>query len=255
MKNSNLIIPNAICLLLMAGCVSTTTGSITEPERDNKEAADLNYQLGARYYQQGSYNLALDRLKLATEFDPKMAAAYSALALTYEALDNKRLASEAYENAIRVAPRDFDIQNTYAVFLCRQQDYSQAQKYFDKAGSHPENDDAEVTLTNAGVCMGQKPDLAAAEKYFRKALDHKRNYGEALLQLCLLKFQQEDYLGSRAFLQRYMSSTIPTAGVLYLASKIEDMLDNQRGKTDYEDQLIREFPSSPEARKVLGAGQ
>ena len=254
MKNSNLIILSAICFFLMAGCVSTTTGSITEPQRNDKEAADLNYQLGARYYNKGNYTLARDRLLLAIEYDPKMAAAYTTLALTYEALDNVRLARVSYENAIRVAPRDFKIQNTYAVYLCRQQDYGQAQKYFDKAGSHPENDDAEVTLTNAGVCMGQKPDLAAAEKYFRRALDHKSNYGEALLQLCLLKFQQKDYLGSRAFLQRYMSSTIPTAGVLYLASRIEDMLGNGRGKTEYEDQLIREFPTSPEARKVLGAG-
>ncbi len=254
MKKSNLIIPSAICFLLMAGCVSTTTGTITEPERNDKEAADLNYQLGARYYNIGNYNLARNRLLLAVEIDPKMAAAYTTLALTYEALDNQRLAREAYEKAIRVAPRDFDIQNTYAVFLCRHQDYSQAQNYFDKAGSHPENDDAEVTLTNAGVCMGQKPDLAAAEKYFRMALDHKVNYAEALLQLCLLKFQQEEYLGARAFLQRYMSGAIPTAGVLYLASRIEDMLGNDRGKTEFEDQLIREFPTSPEARKVLGAG-
>ena len=255
MKNSSLIIPSAICFFLMAGCISTTTGSITEPEGDNKEAADLNYQLGARYYQQGSFNLALDRLLLATKFDPKMGKAYSALALTYEALDNQRLARDAYENAVRAEPRNFEIQNTYAVYLCRQEDYGQAQKYFDKAGSHPENDDAEVTLTNAGVCMGQKPDLAAAERYFRLALDHKQNHGEALLQLCLLKFQQEDYLGARAFLQRYISSAIPTAGVLYLASMIEDKLGNDRGKADYEDQLIREFPTSPEARKVLGAEQ
>jgi len=254
MKKSILIIPSAICFLLMAGCISTTTGTITEHDRNDKEAADLNYQLGARYYNNGNYTLARDRLMLAIEIDPKMADAYSTLALTYEALDNQRLAREAYENAIRVAPRDFDIQNTYAVYLCRQQDYDQAQTFFDKAGNHPENDDAEVTLTNAGVCMGQKPDLAAAEKYFRQALDHKQNYGEALLQLCLLKFQQKDYLTARAFLQRYMSSTIPTAGVLYLASRIEDMLGNDRGKTEYEDQLIREFPTSPEARKVLGAG-
>jgi type IV pilus assembly protein PilF len=253
MKNGNLIIPSAICFFLMTGCVSTTTGSITEPERDDKEAADLNYQLGARYFNNGNYTLARDRLLLAIEIDPKMAAAYTTLALTYEALDNVRLARDSYENAIRVAPRDFDIQNTYAVYLCRQQDFGQAQRFFDKAGSHPENDDAEVTLTNAGVCMGQKPDLAAAERYFRLALEHKRNHGEALLQLCLLKFQQEDYLSARAFVQRYMSSEISTAGVLYLASRIEDMLGNDRGKTEYEDRLIREFPSSPEARKVLGA--
>ena len=254
MRASKLRIVSAICFFLMAGCVSSTTGSITEPVRNDADASELNYQLGARYYQQGSYELARDRLLLAIEIDPKMAVAHTTLALTYEALENPRLARESYEKALRAAPRDFSVQNTYAVFLCRQNDYEQAQKHFDKAASHPENDDAEVTLTNAGVCFGQKPDLAMAEKYFRMALDSKSNYGEALLQLCLLKYQNEDYLSARAFLQRYMSDNISTAGILYLASRIEDFLGNDRGRSEFEDQLIREFPTSPEARKVLGSG-
>jgi len=254
MRTGQLSFTGAICFFLMAGCISSTTGSVTEPERDDRAAADLNYQLGARYYQQGSYRLARDRLLLATEIDPKMADAHTTLALTYEALENLRLARESYEKAVRAAPRDFSVQNTYAVFLCRQQDYEQAQKYFDKAASHPENDDAEMTMTNAGVCMGQQPDLVAAEKYFRMALDRKPSYGEALLQLCLLKYKNEDYLSARAFLQRYMAGNVSTAGVLYLASRIEDLLGNDRGRVNFEDQLIREFPTSPEARKVLGSG-
>jgi len=51
-----------------------------------------------------------------------------------------------------------------------------------------------------------------------------------------------------------MASNIPTAGILYLAARIEDLLGNDRGRTEFEDQLIREFPASPEARKVLGSG-
>jgi len=254
MRTGYLNITATICFFLMAGCVSTTTGSITEPVRNDEEASELNYQLGARYYQQGSYVLAKDRLMLAVEIDPKMAVAHTTLALTYEALDNLRLARKSYENAIRSAPRDFSVQNIYAVFLCRQQDYDLAEKYFEKAAKHPENDDAEVTMTNAGVCMGQKPDPVAAEKLFRMALDKKSNYGEALLQLCLLKYQAKDYLSARAFLQRYMSSNISTAGILYLASRIEDELGNDRGRAQFENQLIREFPTSSEARKVLGSG-
>jgi type IV pilus assembly protein PilF len=254
MRTGSLKIASAICFFLMAGCVTSTTGSVTEPVRDDEDAAELNYQLGARYYQQGSYELARDRLQLATEIDPKMAVAHTTLALTYEALENPRLARESYEKALRAAPKDFSVQNTYAVFLCRQKDFEQAQKHFEKAASHPENDDAEVTLTNAGVCMAQKPDLVAAEEFFRMALESKSNYGEALLQLCLLKYQTEDYMSARAFLQRYMSSNIPTAGILYLAARIEDLLGNDRGRIEFEDQLIREFPASPEARKVLGSG-
>ena len=254
MRTGSLKIASAICFFLMAGCISTTTGSVTEPGRNDEEAAELNYQLGARYYQQGSYELAQDRLLIATGIDPKMAVAHTALALTYEALENPRLARKSYENAVRSAPKDFSVQNTYAVFLCRQKDFEQAEKHFEKAASHPENDDAEVTLTNAGVCMAQKPDPVAAENFFRMALEQKSNYGEALLQLCLLKYQNEDYMSARAFLQRYMSSNIPTAGILYLAARIEDLLGNDRGRTEFEDQLIREFPTSPEARKVLGSG-
>jgi type IV pilus assembly protein PilF len=70
----------------------------------------------------------------------------------------------------------------------------------------------------------------------------------------LLKYRSEDYLSARAFLQRYMAGNTSTAGVLYLASKIEDFLGNDRGRSQFEDQLIREFPTSSEARKVLGVG-
>lgn len=241
------------CFIFMAGCVSTVTGSVTEPVRDDKDAADLNYQLGVRYYQQGSYDLARDRLIFATEVDPKMANAYTALAMTYEALESPRLAKESYEKAIRAEPKNFEVQNAYAVFLCRQKDFDSAVRYFDRAISHPEHDESHLTMTNAGQCLLNKPDAALAESYFRAAIARKPQYGDALIQLCLLKYQEEDYLGARAFLQRFMATNVSTAGVLYLAAKIEDMLGNDRGRTEFEDQLIREFPTSPEARKVLGS--
>lgn len=253
MNTYKLIVTAMLSLFLCSACVSTTTGSITEHQRDDDDAAELNYQLGARYYRAGNYELARDRLLGVIEIKPKMAIAHTTLALTYEALDNDRLAREAYKKAITVAPRNFEVHNAYAVFLCRHKDFDGAEKYFAKAAEHPENDNSEVTLTNAGMCMMQKPDADTAEAFYRAALDRKPAFGEALLQLCLLKFQQEDYLSSRAFLQRFMSVSAPSAGVLYLASRIEDMLNNDRGRTEFEDRLIREFPTSPEARKVLGA--
>ena len=72
--------------------------------------------------------------------------------------------------------------------------------------------------------------------------------------MCLLKFQAGDFLSSRAFLQRYMSSNPTTAGVLYLGSEIELQLEDERARRDYVNRLLREFPQSPEARKVLESG-
>lgn len=253
MNKSEQLLPGAICCLLLCGCVSTTTGT-APPEADSVNAAELNYQLGARYYQNGNYKLARDRLTLSIELDPKQAIAHSTLALTYEALGNLRLATESYERAVRVDPRNIDVQNNYAVFLCNRRNFDGAQKHFEKAANHPENDNAEVTLTNAGICMTQEPDLDAAEKYFRQALDRKSNYPDALLQLCLLKFQQEEYLASRAFLQRFMVGSKTTAGVLYLGAQIEEKLGDERARTELVNQLLREFPTSVEARKVLDNG-
>lgn len=109
-------------------------------------------------------------------------------------------------------------------------------------------------MTNAGVCMMQKPDQAAAENYFRAALDRKSEFGEALIQMSLLKFAETDYLAARAFLQRYLSSNVPSAGVLYLGVRIEEELGDKRAQTDYSNQILREFPESPEARRILEAG-
>ena len=109
-------------------------------------------------------------------------------------------------------------------------------------------------MTNAGVCMMQIPDHAAAESYFRQALDKNSNYGEALIQLSVLKFSTEDYLGARAFLQRFLNANVPSADVLYLGVQIEEQLGDDRAKTDFSNRVLREFPQSPEARRILESG-
>jgi len=254
-KMSDRLLAGIIVCLLATGCVTTTktTGGVN-PDADKGDAADLNYQLGARYYRNGNFELARDRLQYSIELNPKNAVAHYTLALAYEALGNLRLATKSYEQAVRISPKDHKVQNAYAVFLCNQSDFDGAGKHFGLAANITENDDAEVTLTNAGVCMMQKPDQVRAESFFREALEHRTNYGEALIQLCLLKFTQGDYLASRAFLQRYLGSSIPTPGVLYLAIQIEDKLGDERAKTEYSNRLLREFPQSPEARRTLEPG-
>lgn len=244
-----------IMCLLLGGCVETTTvTNAVKPNADEGDAAELNYQLGARYYRNGNYDLARERLQYSIELNPRNAVAHYTLALAYEALGNLRLATESYEQSVRIAPRDHQVQNAYAVFLCKQGDFDGARKYFDRAAAIVENDNAEVTMTNAGVCMMQKPDPEVAESYFRKALARKADYGEALIQMALLKHSTGDHLNARAFLQRYLSSNPPSAGVLYLGTQIEEELGDERARTEFSNRLLREFPNSPEARRILESG-
>ncbi|MDJ0918949.1 MAG: type IV pilus biogenesis/stability protein PilW [Woeseiaceae bacterium] len=239
-------------IVILSGCVSTTSGP-PEPQADKDDAAEFNYQLGARYYRNGNFELARDRLLLSIEFDPRRPVTWTTLGLTYEALENQRLAEDAYDQAVKVDPRSFKALDAYAVYLCRQEKYGSAARYFERAANIVENDNSEITLTNAGVCMAQKPDLVQAEAFFREALEARSNHPEALLQLTLLKFRTADYMSARAFLQRYLNRSVPSPAVLYLGVQIEDKLGDERAKTDFEDRLIREFPTSAEARSVLAA--
>ncbi len=246
------IVVMSTAILSAAGCVtSTTTSNVNfEPTGD---AALQYYQLGARYYHRGSYELARERLKLAIGIDPKMANAHYTLALTYEQLENSRLAEEHYREAVRVDPNNYDARNAYAVYLCRQEKFDEAVKQIDRALKIEEYDSRYVMLTNAGACMTRKPDYEKAEEYFRAALKERPTHGEALVQMAAMKFKTEDYLSARAFLQRYLSTNKSSPDVLFLGIQIEEALEDDRASTDYTNQLLREFPASPEARLALSS--
>lgn len=248
MTRANILIVATI-ITILCGCVSSTTEVRRyEPEDD---AAEQNYQLGARYFRNGNYELARDRLMRAVELDSRYAEAYSMLALTYVQLDNTRLATESFDKAVRYGPNNKDVRNAYAVFLCGQGDYDEARKQFDKAIEIRTNDNPEIMMSNAGVCMVNKPDLELAEEYFRKALTRRPTYGEALIQLAALKHRTGDNFNAGAFMQRYLATNEATAAVLYLAIQIETANGNDRAATDYMNQLLRDFPESAEARQTL----
>ena len=248
MTRANLLVVTVI-ISMLCSCVTSTTQTRQFEESD--EAAGHNYQLGVQYFRKGNYTLARDRLTRSLDFEPKAASTHSMLALTYVQLSNTRLATEHFDLAVRYGPNDQDVRNTYAVFLCGQGNYDEARKQFDRAINIRENDNPEVMMSNAGVCMAKKPDLELAEQYFRQAIARRPNYGEALIQLAALKHRTEDNLTARAFLQRYLAFNEASAAVLYLAIQIESDLGMDREATDYLNRLLRDFPDSPEARQTL----
>ena len=235
---------------VIAGCVSTTTGPPEAKENDG-DAAGINHQLAIQYFQNGNYELARDRLILSTELDPNRPTVWSLLALTYEQMGNLRLAEESHERALRSGSRNFDVQNTYAVFLCRQGRFVDAEKQFERSIRAETNDNPELMMTNAGVCFMQQPDFEKAEEWFRRALDRQPTHAEALLQMALLKHSTGDNLRARAFLQRYRETNPDGSGVLYLCVLIEDQLGDKKARTECANRLLREFPNSPESQQLM----
>ena len=238
-----------LAVSLLAGCISTDTR--TEPAEPTEYAAEQNYQLGTQYFRNGSFELARSRLERAIEIDPKYAEAHSLLAMTLVQLDKIRLATESFDRAVRLEPDNYDVRNAYAVFLCQQRRFDEARVQFDRAIDVRENDNPEVMMTNAGVCMVQNNDQALAEQYFRDALKVRPNYGEALIQMASLMHVTVDDLKARAFLQRYLANNEATAAVLYIGVRIELALGDERAADDYQNRIFTDFADSPEAKLLL----
>lgn len=238
---------------MFSGCITESSGG-REFKQSPTDAAAYNYQLGVEYLKNGNLQLARERLESSVEQDPTEAVAYSTLAIVYQRINEPKLADKAYRDAIRVAPNDGAVQNSYAVYLCGRKEFRDAEKMFLKAARNPLYSTPALAMTNAGVCMLERPDEAEAERYFRGALEVSKDYPNALFELARLKLSQDNALSSRAFLQRLMAGRTAPANVLLLAWQVEKALGDNQAADDFASELKRRFPESRQALAVSRGG-
>lgn len=247
--------------VVLAGCV--TTGEVEQPETSTKEAARTNVNLGVGYLRQGKEKRALEKLERALEQDSELPAAHYYIALLHEQLGNADKARTHYREALSIDSDDPQAQNMYGAFLCRHGDYEDAAEYFVKAAKNGLYETPHLAWGNAGVCLRRAGESARAEEYFRNALEEEDQYIDALWNLAQLKYEQEQYLKTRAFLQRVMSAVrSPTTDqdrmppeVLLLAVKTERKLGDEAAADRYARRLMEDFPESRQARELKRTGR
>ena len=238
--------------LVIAGCITTTTGNMPAPSMD--EAADLNLQLGIGYLRKNDLQSAQLKLEKSAEQNPDLVMAHIMLGLVYERLGDSDIAEKSYRRALAKGPRDPDALNSLAVFMCHSDSgRPEALDLFDRALRVPQSEtfsNKAMLNTNAGVCI--KPvDLPMAEDYLRAALSVEPNFTVALIQLADVAYQRENYLQSRAFLERYMGQDEISPPVLWLAVRVEAAMGDVSASNEYGRRLKEEFPGSVEARLLL----
>ena len=234
-------------LSLAQGCVTTTPSrNPASPE----QAAIRNLDLGVEYMRVGRPDLAVSSLQEALEFNPRLVAAHSMLALVYEQLEDVESAEEHYRRATQLGPDDGPAANSYAVFLCRNDRWQEAERHFRRAADSSDYATPAVALTNAGVCARSAGELADAEQYFREALERDAIAADALYHLADLSLRAEDYLSARAFVQRYLASTASNPEVLLICVQVERRLGADGAALQCAEQLRSGFPNSAEVARL-----
>jgi type IV pilus assembly protein PilF len=140
--------------------------------------------------------------------------------------------------------------NAYGSYLCKLGEYQKATPLFQLALDNPLYQTPWVALSNAGYCASKSGDLAAAESYLLKALERNPGYPTALQQMAQVRYDQEKYLSTRAYLERYRELAKPTASLLYLSILTERKLGDANQARSDELLLKSEFPDSEQARKL-----
>jgi type IV pilus assembly protein PilF len=236
------------CLtVLAAGCV-TEGGLAVEPASD-EEQAQANLALGIGYLREQRPDFAIDALQRALDLEPRMAAAHSAIAVAYDQTGELELAEQHHRRATQLAPSDPIPQNAFAVFLCRQDRWSDAEPYFRTAIDDATNGGVSYMI-NAATCAGSAGDLEAAEDYYRAALASESESVDALRGMVDISVAQENFLQGRAFWQRLERSGSLAAGDLLSCFVIERALGDDLAATDCADRLRREFPGTPALRQL-----
>ena len=243
----------SIVLLLLQGC--SAIESIKASEEKDHRIAKTHVDLGIGYLKQGKFDEALVKLKKAVDAEPSYAPGHSAIAIVYERLEKYELADEHYREAINLSPENGGLYNNYGVFLCGQKKFKKAEEFFLKAIATPRYPTPELAYENAGVCERKSPDsdIKKVEEYLQKALQRNPNLPLALLNMAFVRFDQENFLSARGFLQRYESVSRHTAESLWLGVLVERKLKNKDAVQDYAKQLQTDFPKSEQFKLLLNS--
>lgn len=238
--------------LILTACASTGS-EVYIPDQDDEtvEGAVVNVKLATSYIRQGEYEVALEKLQRALQFDPDYATAYTVLGVLYSRIGKLDLAGEHYKRAAELNPNDGGVLNNYGQYLCQTRQYDLAYPYFERALDQPFYHTPESALANAGRCAIDQGALNKAELYLRRALKKSPAYPPTLLDLAELMNLQGENLKARAFLERFHSTGQVSAGSLFLGYDIERKLGDDKVSQNYRRKLIQQFPESAQANSIL----
>jgi type IV pilus assembly protein PilF len=243
-------------LAMLVACIALAAPAHAQERAASEDpdvtAARFNAQLGIEYLRANNVTAAQEKIEKALQQNPREPAVHTAAALLYERLREPRKADSHYARALRLDSDNPEMQNNYAVFLCRSGEQAKGRKLFEKAATNPRYRTPEIAYSNAGVCARSAKDLASAEKNFRQALAARPTMPDALLQMADISFERGNGLQARAFLQRYFQATAATPDALLLGVRVEQSLGDTAAANEYAARLKKSFPASEQARQLAG---
>lgn len=248
----------------LGGCVTTETvsnGSSSSPgvssvssrgtpEEEKRRRARIRLELSVAHYQQGNLPLALQEADRSIKADERFAAAYGMKGMIFAAMSDAGQAEESFREALRIEPKDAELNNNYGWYLCQTGRQRQAIAHFDVAAADRRYSTPAKPLHNAGICLRQLGDDKAAEDYLLRAFKYDPSNAVAMYNLGELYLQRNNYERARFYTERLLGSYQPTAETLWLGVRVARLGNDPVYADRLANQIRSRFPQSPEASQL-----
>lgn len=255
----------------LAGCVTTETvsnngnfggdnasadrnvpaaTSKVSPAEEKRRRARIRLELSASHYQQGNLQLALQEIEQAAKIDPSYAPARGMAALIYAAMNDRERAESSFQEALRLAPKDGELNNNYGWYLCGTGRQSEAIRYFETAAQDRTYATPAKPMHNAGICAMQLGDEAAAERYLLQSFKLDPSNAVAMYNLSELYLKRDNHERAKFYSDRLLATYQPTAETLWLGVRVARLGHDEDRARQLGDQLRSRFPQSTEAQRL-----
>jgi type IV pilus assembly protein PilF len=247
MRGMRLVIA-ALLAGLLAGCANQ------QAVQRRHDAAAYNTELGIAYMQRGELAVAQNRLDLALKENPDDPDVHSARALLFARLRERGQADREFREALRLAPKNPDFQNNYAVYLCSVGRFDEGVQTFLKAARNPLYVTPALAYENAGICLRSAHRDAQATQMFRNALAIEPNFAQAVWELADLDYSHGRLAQARQEIDAFLASNQETPDLLLLAVKVTRAQKDPLDAELYARRLQLDFPNSAQARALADLG-
>ncbi|MBO1255361.1 type IV pilus biogenesis/stability protein PilW [Alteromonas sp. 5E99-2] len=237
-----------VLVLFVSGCVSHNESS-AKKNVDYESAARTRISLGLTYLKNGSYVQAKQNLDQALDFAPRLANAHYSLAYYYQTVGEIEQATEYYENAVELEPENPDIANSYGAFLCQQNKYEEAKRYFLLAVNTKRYANSAQTYENLAICARKENYNSDAIDYLRSALNHQPGRMQSLLLLSELYIENGDYDDAEQTLDTIERFGRIDADMLWMRVDVARRQGKLEQAKDYGTMLTTVYPQSPLSKR------
>ncbi|MGH8180484.1 MAG: type IV pilus biogenesis/stability protein PilW [Steroidobacteraceae bacterium] len=238
----------ALLAAILTGCASE------QAVRQRNDAAIYNTELGIAYMRRGNLAVAQSKLDRALEENSDDPNVHSARALLFARLRDSKHADEEFREALRLAPKNPDYENNYAVYLCSVGRVDEGVQSFLSAARNPLYMTPELAYDNAGVCLRSAHKDVEATQMFTDALAIRPNFAQALWQVADLAFSQGKLAQSRREIDAFLAANQETPDLLLLAVKVTRAQGDKLDSELYARRLQLNFPDSAQAHALADLG-